>query len=491
MCLGSCAVRAAVVTVNVVSAFDDDLEVDLTAPDLASVRIGHLSDTHLGYEAYRTLSSRGENQRSVDVARAFSKACDDLIEWDPPLVIHTGDLADRPIISVRLMLFARHRITRLAGIRPDGTRRQVILLAGNHELSSHRQEACFLELYNDIPGVQVVTDDATIITFADAGGGAGCAAPELDAVSVTCIPHDTLKDLKHDDRFDDIAPLPNRINILAAHGVAGGSGLYKRVMGREYEIPTDVLARPWAYGALGHWHRPGPIPILSTGTKADRSSGRIWYAGSTENCGFGDVLDNEEKRGWLKVTAHQRGLPHVERSLVPTRSMFRLPVLDGTGMSPEQIGESLLARIRDAKSEGRLADAVVGQIVTGVPRDIWSLVDVAAVRDSALSALHYDVTVTPMPRAADDERPATERIPGLADIAAVLVERAEVVLSDGERPSALAMSRELLGKTMTITSDDDDDGAPATDPAPDTDNAADTPAVAVADGAATEASEAA
>src|SRR5690606_28090098 len=116
------------------------------------------------------------------------------------------------------------------------------------------------------------------------------------------------------------------------------------------------------------------------------------------------------------------------------------------------------------KADGRLADAVVGQIVTGVPRDIWSLVDVAAVREAAGTALHYDVTVTPMARVGDDERSASERIPGLADIAAVLAERAEAVLSDSERPAALAMSRELLGKTMTVTSGDDDDTGDAPEP---------------------------
>ena len=182
------------------------------------MKLAHLSDTHLGYEAYRSVSASGENQRGVDIARAFVRCVDDIIEWDPPLVIHSGDLAEKPQVSIRLMLLARNMLTKLASIRPDGTRRQVVIIAGNHDLSSNRKEACFLELYRGIPGVHVVCDDYKVVKFDNVEN----CPEELISTHAHCLPHDTLKDMAIESRFGEVVPTPGFTNILVAHGVAGG-----------------------------------------------------------------------------------------------------------------------------------------------------------------------------------------------------------------------------------------------------------------------------
>ena len=111
------------------------------------IKIAHLSDTHIGYEAYKAVSGSGENQRSVDFAKAFVQVVDEIIASDPDIVIHAGDVADRTQIPVRLMLLIRQQFSRLAGIRPNGTRRQLVVIAGNHEIPRNKKEACFLELF--------------------------------------------------------------------------------------------------------------------------------------------------------------------------------------------------------------------------------------------------------------------------------------------------------------------------------------------------------
>jgi DNA repair exonuclease SbcCD nuclease subunit len=438
---------------------DDTLEPDITdLPD--GVRVAHLSDTHIGYEAYRVLASTGDNQRGVDIIRAFVRACDDIVAWDPPLVVHSGDIAERPQIPVRHLLLIRQQLTKLASVRPDGTRRQVVVIAGNHDLPSQRREACFLELFRDLPGVHIVTDTVRRVEFTDAGQPGG-AAPELGALTVTCIPHDTLKDLAVEGGFDDIAPAQSRMNILVAHGVAGGSGLYRRVLGREYAIPTEVLARGWDYGALGHWHRQGPIPLAATSASDGR--GRVWYAGSSENMGFGDLLDNGGQRGWLRVTLNPGAVPDVERAVVPNRAMLRLPVLEGAGLDPATIETELRSRVADAAAAGRIAGAVVGQIVRGVPREVWSLVDLTQTRDAASPALHYEVGVDPVRRTVteDDGRTtdAASPVAGLAEVRAALNEVAATALADqpAERRSAvLALASDLLGHEMASVVDTDD-----------------------------------
>jgi DNA repair exonuclease SbcCD nuclease subunit len=402
-------------------------------------QLAHLSDTHIGYEAYKALSTSGENQRAVDVARAFVNAVSDICEADPPLVIHSGDLADRTVIPIRLILLVRQQIQRLASIRPDGTRRQVVLIAGNHEIPRSRKEACFLHLFEGMPGVQVVTRDYEVLGFPDAGATAG-RSPLLEDVVVHTLPHDALKTVD----FDLVRPVDGRINLLTAHGVAGGSELYLRSLGREFTIPTEVLARDWSYVALGHWHKQGPVPLMSLGSHgSDR--GRVWYAGSTENMGFGDLRENGTRRGWLRVTVEPGAEPVVERRHLPIRSMVRLPVLDAAEMLPEEIADALIERVRAADVTG----AVVGQLVENVQRDVWSLVDLAKVRSSAGGALHYEVTVRPRKAAPAEpgvSSPAETR--GLGDADVVLAERALEVLSEAEREGGLAMAREFLRREL-------------------------------------------
>lgn len=399
-------------------------------------QLAHFSDTHIGYEAYKAMSASGENQRAVDVARAFVNTVTDICESDPPLVVHSGDLADRTVIPIRLILLIRQQLQRLASIRPDGSRRQVVLIAGNHEIPRSRKEACFLHLFEGIPGVQVVTRDYETVTFP--GSGPSENRPEcLADVVIHALPHDALKTVD----FDVVQPTPGQVNVLVAHGVAGGSELYLRSLGREFTIPTEVLARSWEYVALGHWHKQGPVPLVSLGANAtgEGDRGRVWYAGSTENMGFGDLRENGTRRGWLRVTVNPAADPTVERRNLSIRSMLRLPVLDAANLTPEEIAAALIERLRATETAG----VVLGQVVEGVPRDVWSLVDLPAVRAAASDALHYEVTVRPRKARSEDNVQAAETR-GLGDAEMVLEERAAVVLADHERDSGLQLARELL-----------------------------------------------
>jgi len=410
-----------------------------------SIRVAHLSDTHLGYEAYKPLNVSGENQRAADFARAFVNVCREIIAADPDVVIHSGDVADRTHIPIRVMLLIRSWFSQLAGVRPDGTRRQLVVVAGNHELPRNKKEACFLELFRGLPGVHIVTQGYEQIRFEGQGASEGCS-PILNNLVVHAIPHDALKTVD----FDLVNPVEDFINIFSSHGVAGGSELYVRSLGREFAIPTDVLARDWDYGALGHWHKQGPVPIVSTGARTDgivrvdadgrERNGRIWYSGSTENSGFGDLLDNGEERGWLDVLVQKGDLPAVKRCNVPIRVMVRLPKADLTGLTPDEITNLLIENIRAAQTNS----SVVGQIVENVSRETWSLVDLQTVRAAASGALHYDVTV----RYSRNTEQCGDEHRGLSEVDTVLVERANVLLLDSEREQALKLARSLLAREL-------------------------------------------
>lgn len=422
---------------------------------LTGYKIAHLSDTHLGYEAYRARNAGGENQRAADIARAFVNVAKDIIAADPPLVIHSGDVADRPHIPIRFMVLIQHWFEKIASIRPDGTRRQLVIVAGNHELARDRREACFLDLFRGMPGVHIVTQGYKTISFDGSGKSENCD-PVLKDTIVHCLPHDALKEVD----FDVVVPEPGKVNIISSHGVAGGSELYIRSLGREFAIPTDVLLRNWDYGALGHWHKQGPInlvgatglskkkAVLSTSATLEPDqeceTGKIWYAGSTENNGFGDLRDNGAQRGWLEVQIRPGDLPLVRRQNLPIRAMFRLPHLDGTGLSPDELVEKLKENLKSVDISG----AVVGQVVSGVSREIWSLVDMSAVRAQAAGALHYDPEV----RYASNAQKGADSSQGKAgEINELLKERAKALLDPQEVEPALELAQKLLNLAMDAT----------------------------------------
>ena len=394
------------------------------------IRLAHFSDSHIGYEAYKALAVSGENQRSVDIVKSFVNIVADIIESDPPLVIHSGDMADRTIIPIRLILLIRAQISKLAAIRPDGSRRQVVLIAGNHEIPRSHKEACFLHLLDGLPGVHVVTNKYATIEFTEHD-----APKELGNTVVHALPHDVLKTVD----YETIVPVEGKYNILCAHGVAGGSELYVRSLGREFAIPTTVLARAWDYGALGHWHKQGPVPVgkESRGDKAVTKYSRIWYAGSGENMGFGDLRENGLERGWLNVEIASDKELTVTRRNLPIRHMLKLAQIDGAGKSIESIEQELVDSINTNNIQG----AVVSQTVVNVPRDTWSLVNLAKVRLAAKAALHYEVVSRPYKDI--ETKPGTKK-GALGNIDELLEECAKTILADHERAAGVELARSLL-----------------------------------------------
>lgn len=186
------------------------------------------------------------------------------------------------------------------------------------------------------------------------------------------------------------------------------------------------------------------MPIVRTGGSrdaAEQETGRIWYAGSTENMGFGDLKDNGTGRGWLEVRITPGADPDVRRRHVPIRAMFRLAHLDGTGLSADEVTDALISRIRDAHTAG----AVIGQLVEGVTRDTWALVDVPKVRAAAGDALHYELSVRHRPVVKDGDEP--ERT-GLGEIDVMLQERAASLLEPHERVGALALAQKLVAQEI-------------------------------------------
>jgi len=348
------------------------------------LRLAHLSDTHLGFTQYSARTLSGRPAREQDFVRAFKNVIDHINIYDPPLVIHSGDFYDKAYISLRMQKIGQHGLQELTR-RPDGTTRAVVIISGNHDQPADPREPSALELNDPIPGLYVATSAVKVIDFS-AAVAAGELDPALDNVVVTAVPHDQLRTLNQ----DVLRPLDGKVNVLVAHGVVGGSDLYKTTKGREFAISSDIIGRGWHYVALGHWHKRCPV----AGGGKTTTTTPAYYAGSSENNGFSDVADNDctTGRGYLQVhintsRVHDPDPPTVTGIDLPVRAMSTLPPIDAAGKTISDI--ELLAAEHIASAD--ITGAVIRQRIINISSDEWRLINTGKLNKLAQHALVYTV----------------------------------------------------------------------------------------------------
>src|SRR5919108_1392039 len=110
---------------------------------MASIKIAHLADTHIGMENYGRINPEsGLNQRLHDFRHSLDPAVDTAITEHADLVVFAGDIyKTRDPTPTHQREFAR-RIQRLsaAGIK-------VLLVAGNHDLPASAGRATSVDIF--------------------------------------------------------------------------------------------------------------------------------------------------------------------------------------------------------------------------------------------------------------------------------------------------------------------------------------------------------
>jgi DNA repair exonuclease SbcCD nuclease subunit len=329
------------------------------------VKLAHLADLHLGFRQYDRQTPRGGNQREADVADAFHRAVDDLLEQRPDLILVAGDVfhSVRPTNSAILFLFKE--VHRLRVGLPDTP---IVMIAGNHDTPRSTETGTILRLYEAL-GVHVVIEAAQYLTFS-----------KLDC-SVLAAPHQALAQPERP------ALRPQRgttFNVLLVHGQLPGLGEQRGTMeygGAPVQL-EDLAPAQWDYVALGHYHVAREIEK------------NAWYAGSLEYVApnpWGQLQDEEEYRargkGYLLV--HLPGSRVEFRPVDQTREHIDLPTIDGKGLTPKQLDERIAANVAAANPpiEGQIARQLVFDVSRATARDL----DHAAIRGYKARALHYQL----------------------------------------------------------------------------------------------------
>ncbi len=292
------------------------------------MRILHTSDWHVGKRLGR-YNRIAETGQAIDEVAAIADA------EKVDLVIHSGDLFDRPVPPMEALQVGLSGLVELAG---DGSR-PVVVVAGNHD-SAQLFEALgpFLSGW----GIHLVGDikDPTSGGVLQLDIGAGRAL-------VACLPflrEGRVVDFMADaDRwYGQYAERVRRlvetyaeflvaeagteaVSVLAAHFMVTGArvgghgaprGERELHMGEAYAVAEGAIPPSLSYVAMGHIHAPQPVPGANVPAE---------YAGSLLELDFGEA--GEQKR--VVIVDAEPGQPARVRT-VPLTSGRRLTQVAGS-----------------------------------------------------------------------------------------------------------------------------------------------------------------
>ena len=400
------------------------------------MKLAHLADLHLGFRQFDRQTSKGANQREVDVAEAFKRAVDDILEQAPDLIVMAGDLFHSVRPTNAAILYCFRQLHRLRTGLPNSP---IVVIAGEHDTPRSTETGSILRLYEAL-GVEIAVEEARRIVL-----------PKLDC-AVLAVPQQALA--KADRPALRPEPGGPTLNVLVTHGVYGGLGEERGTM--EYggaPLTRELLApEKWDYIALGHYHT-----AQSVATNA-------WYAGSLEYLPpnpWGQIQDDADaakgkkrKAGKGYLLVELPGARVTFRAIEPSRRHIDLPFIQGAGLNAKELDAAIAERVNAVKIDDQIVRLVVWDVERATTRDL----DHTAIRGYKARALNFLL---------DLRRPQGQR-PGAATLAPgarrqTLTETVREFL--GRRPLDAELNRETFVKLgvdyLEAAARDDSAGTPA------------------------------
>lgn len=325
------------------------------------MKLVHLSDLHLGFRQYQRQTERGLNQREADVAGAFRKAIDKIIDIRPDLILIGGDVFHAVRPTNPAILHAYTQFERLVQMLPDAT---IVMVAGNHDTPRTTETGWILRLFRSL-GITVIEDEARHIRF-----------PERD-LSVfgvpSVVPLSTVK----------FEPDPaSRYNIVLLHRMV--DGIVNRFgapdpAGGIVKV-KDIRPENWTYVALGHYHVYAKV------------AQNAYYSGSIEYTStniWGEVDEEKHKRvpgkGFIEHDLETG--THRFHTLPLARRVVDIRQIEAAGMTSAELSDAICAAVDGC--EGGIDDRIVRLIVRDVPRHILRDLDHRKIREFKRRALNF------------------------------------------------------------------------------------------------------
>jgi hypothetical protein len=324
------------------------------------LRLVHISDLHLGYRQYQRLTPAGINQREADVASAFRRAIDRIIELHPDVILVAGDVFHSVRPSNPAILHAFQQFSRLVSALPDAT---IVMVSGNHDTPRSTETGWIVRLFSQL-GISVVDGEPRHIPV---------PAKDLNVLAVPHVLHHVKMD--PDPAFG--------CNVLLIHtrlrGVTPGHDASDDRPIWEIDA-ADLNAPLWSYVALGHYH------VFREVLPNAFYSGSIEY---TSNNPWGELREEAAMRisgkGFIEYDT-DTGV-HTFHAIPLSRSLVDLTWLNARGKTAIEIDEMIRASVDSCP--GGIDDKVVRLVLRDVPRHIARELDHTAIRGYKRRALHF------------------------------------------------------------------------------------------------------
>lgn len=286
------------------------------------IRTLHTSDWHVGKRI-------GRYDRLDEYREVIAEVAAIADEHDVHLVLHSGDVFDRPLPTVEALEIGLSGLVALT----DGGTRPVVAIAGNHDSPGLFETlAPFLRPLNvHLVGDIKRPDEGAVLTLETPGGRAVVSCfPFLREGRVVDFLADADEWYKlYADRLRAISEAysshaeslagTDAVTYLVAHFLVGGSKVHghgaprgerELHMGEAYAATPAAIPVGPQYVALGHIHAPQPVPGAQVPAE---------YAGSLLELDFGEA--GEQKR--VVIVEAEPGLP-ASRTSVPLSGGRRL-----------------------------------------------------------------------------------------------------------------------------------------------------------------------
>lgn len=307
------------------------------------IRILHTADSHIG-AGLPDRPRHDRPRRGHDFLDSHRRVIEAGRRHGVDLVIHAGDLFDRPDLSPWLMGLAAEPLLETARLGIP-----VIIVPGNHERSSIPTN-----LLLSHPNIHIL-DRPTTLSLSIRGrriavsgfpclrrGQARRFAESLDATNWRKIGADR--------------------RLLAVHQTFAtarcGPANYCFRTGDEV-VPREAVPEAFDYVAAGHVHRYQCLEPVG------QTSPPIVYAGSPDRIAFAEI---DEPKGYVLVEIHGNYLTHtfIEHDVRP----MSLWPIDVTGLNLKQITERLEGLLLDLPQRAVAEVRLTGHCTNGALRDL-------------------------------------------------------------------------------------------------------------------------
>jgi exonuclease SbcD len=331
------------------------------------MKLVHLSDLHLGYRNYHRLTASGLNQREADVAAAFKKTIDAVIELRPDVIVVGGDVFHSVRPSTPAILLAYKQFARLREMLPDTI---VVVVAGNHDTPRTVETGHIIRLFKEL-GIIVVDTEPKRLTFRNG------------ELSILAVP----SHIRPRPAFEPDASA--KYNVLLIHDMV--EGVVKRFgpLGETGygDLKVDELnASQWNYIAFGHYHIYHQVaPNAYYSGSLEYTSNNIWQEIDEEAETAGKWSKGIPGKGFI-VRDLDTGA-HEFKRISLARRVVDLPAIQGASLSASDLSDAIVYAVENS-SEG-IENKIVRLVVRDVPRHVLRDIDHRRIREFKRSALHF------------------------------------------------------------------------------------------------------